>query len=33
MGSVAELTLYCDKKSGSSDGFTYQGSPITCASP
>jgi hypothetical protein len=33
MGSVAELTLYCDKKLGGSDGFTFMGQPVTCASP
>jgi hypothetical protein len=33
IGSVAELTLGCDKKMGSSDGFTFQGDSIVCASP
>jgi len=32
IGSVAELTLNCDKKFGTSDGFTFQGNAITCAS-
>jgi hypothetical protein len=32
LGTVAELTHGCDKKLGSSDGFTFQGSSITCAS-
>jgi hypothetical protein len=32
IGSVHELTLGCDKDWGSSDGFTFQGSPISCAS-
>ena len=32
IGSVAELTLGCDKQYGTSDGFTFQGSAITCAS-
>jgi hypothetical protein len=33
IGSVAELTLGCDKTWGSSDGFTFQGNDIACASP
>lgn len=33
IGSVAELTLSCDKRYGSSDGFTFQGNAIVCASP
>jgi hypothetical protein len=32
VGSVAELTLGCDKQFGSSDGFTFQGNAIVCAS-
>jgi hypothetical protein len=32
LGSVIELTLFCDKKNGSSDGFTYQGQAIVCSS-
>jgi hypothetical protein len=33
IGSVAELTLGCDKKYGSSDGFTFMGDSIVCVSP
>jgi hypothetical protein len=33
IGSAAELTLGCDKTWGKSDGFTFQGTTITCASP
>lgn len=33
IGSVAELTLACDKRFGSADGFTFQGNSIVCASP
>ena len=33
IGSITELTLGCDKTLGSSDGFTFQGSAIVCASP
>ena len=32
IGSVIGLTLYCDKTLGSSDGFTFQGNAIVCAS-
>jgi hypothetical protein len=32
IGSVAELTLGCDKKYGTSDGFTFMGDTIVCAS-
>ena len=32
LGSVAELTQGCDKSYGNSDGFTFQGAPIACAS-
>ena len=33
LGDVFELTLYCDKRLGSSDGFTFQGNAIVCTSP
>jgi len=32
IGSVAELTLGCDKRYGGSDGFTFHGDTIVCAS-
>jgi hypothetical protein len=32
LGSVSELTLDINKKYGDSDGFTFQGIPITNAS-
>ena len=32
IGSVHELTLGCNKDYGSSDGFLFQGAPISCAS-
>jgi len=32
IGSVHELTLGCDKKLGSSDGFTFMGNNIVCVS-
>jgi hypothetical protein len=32
IGALEELTLGCDKNWGSSDGFTFQGTPIACAS-
>jgi hypothetical protein len=32
LGAFQELTLGCDKKLGSSDGFTFQGQAIVCAS-
>jgi hypothetical protein len=32
LGTVHELTLYCDKTLGSSDGFTFMGVPIVCTS-
>jgi hypothetical protein len=32
LGAFAEVTLGCDKRDGPTDGFTYQGSPITCGS-
>jgi len=31
-GAVEEITKGCDKYFGSSDGFTFQGIPIQCAS-
>jgi hypothetical protein len=33
IGTVYELTLGCDKTFGSSDGFTFHGVSIVCASP
>ena len=32
LGTLHELTLYCDKTLGSSDGFTFMGQAIVCAS-
>ena len=32
LGSLHALTLGCDKTYGYSDGFTFQGTTITCAS-
>lgn len=32
LGTLHELTLTCDKRYGSSDGFTFQGQAIVCAS-
>jgi hypothetical protein len=32
LGSVADLTLTCDKKLGQTDGFTFVGQAITCSS-
>ena len=32
LGAFQELTLGCDKKLGSSDGFTFQGLAIVCSS-
>jgi hypothetical protein len=32
LGTLHEVTLGCDKTSGGSDGFTYHGVPIVCAS-
>jgi hypothetical protein len=32
LGSVHELTQFCDKTLGSSDGFTFQGNAIVCRS-
>jgi hypothetical protein len=29
-GTLEELTKGCDKAWGSSDGFTFQGTPIAC---
>jgi hypothetical protein len=33
LGRLDELTLGCDKRFGSSDGFTFMGQSIVCASP
>jgi hypothetical protein len=33
LGTVAGLTLGCDKSLGGSDGFTFMGQSIVCASP
>jgi hypothetical protein len=32
LGSMAELTLVCDKHLGGSDGFTFMGMAISCVS-
>ena len=32
LGSVAQLTLGCDKRLGGSDGFTFMGQSISCSS-
>jgi hypothetical protein len=32
IGSVHELTQGCDKRMGSSDGFTFMGTNIVCVS-
>jgi hypothetical protein len=32
LGAFQKLTLECDKKLGSSDGFTFMGLAIVCAS-
>jgi hypothetical protein len=32
LGTLHELTLYCDKRFGSTDGFTMQGQAIVCSS-
>ena len=32
LGSVAELTLYCDKTLNGADGFTFMGQPVVCRS-
>ena len=32
LGSVAQLTLVCDKRLGGSDGFTFMGQSISCSS-
>jgi hypothetical protein len=32
LGALQELTLGCDKRTGSSDGFTFQGQSIVCSS-
>jgi hypothetical protein len=31
-GTVEEITLGCDKELGETDGFTFQGLQIVCAS-
>lgn len=33
-GTIERITQsrYCDKNTGGSDGFTFQGTPIQCAS-
>jgi hypothetical protein len=31
-GSVEELTLGCDKRFGTTDGFTFMGQEIICSS-
>jgi hypothetical protein len=33
VGTLHELTLFCDKRLGDSDGFTFMGQPIACTSP
>lgn len=33
LGDLFELTLYCDKRLGLSDGWTFQGDSIVCTSP
>lgn len=33
LGKLHELTLGCDKRLGQSDGFTFAGLQIVCASP
>jgi hypothetical protein len=33
LGSVQELTQFCDKRLSGSDGFTFMGQPIVCRSP
>ena len=32
LGSLQDLTLGCDKRLGSSDGFTFMGQSIVCTS-
>jgi hypothetical protein len=32
LGSVVEMTQYCDKRLGGSDGFTFMGQPVVCRS-
>lgn len=32
LGAVAELTQYCDKQLGGSDGWTFMGQAIVCRS-
>jgi hypothetical protein len=33
LGSLHDLTLWCDKSLNGSDGFTFMGQPIHCTSP
>jgi hypothetical protein len=32
LGTVEEMTQYCDKRLNGSDGFTFMGQPIVCRS-
>jgi len=32
LGTVEEMTQYCDKRLGGSDGFTFMGQPVVCRS-
>ena len=32
IGTLHELTGFCDKNLGNSDGFTFMGAPIVCTS-
>ena len=32
LGTVADLTQYCDKQLGGSDGWTFMGQAIVCRS-
>ena len=32
LGTVADLTQYCDKQLGGSDGYTFMGQSIVCRS-
>ena len=32
LGTVEEMTQYCDKRLGGSDGFTFMGMPVVCRS-
>jgi hypothetical protein len=33
LGTLSAVTLGCDKRFGSSDGYTFMGQSIICASP